>query len=140
MHVAYAKESLHRILTDMAGELEALYTERKTVMKRIAAIKSAVASFVELSDDPGLAEEVARVLALPDRQRKNGLTQACRSILINSPVPLTAREVCDSASEHVKHHQDPLASVTTILNRLVEYGEAQIVDDTEANRYRWQST
>jgi hypothetical protein len=111
-----SKASLHHVLTDMAGQLKALYGERQSIMKRIATIKRAITGLIQLSNDPGLAEEMAPVLALPGPPRKNGLTQACRSILINASVPVTAREVCEKASEYVKHHHDPLASVTTVLN------------------------
>jgi hypothetical protein len=133
-----SKESLHHVLTDMAGQLEGLYGERQAIMKRIAAIKRAITGLIQLSNDPGLAEEMAPVLTFPGPPRKNGLTQACRSILINASVPLTAREVCEKASEHVKHHQDPLASVTTVLNRLVQYGEAELLTDSQASHYVWQ--
>lgn len=138
-HMLYKNESLRYVVANMAGELEVLYADRKTIMKRIASIKSTLAGLVRLSDDPALAEQMECALALPG-QRKNGLTQACRSILINSAAPVTAREVCARASDHVRHHIDPLASVTTILNRLVQYGEAELVNDSEPSRYVWQST
>jgi hypothetical protein len=35
-------------------------------------------------------------------------------------------------------HKDPMASVTTVLNRLVEYGEAQAVLSSSGRRaWRW---
>jgi hypothetical protein len=55
--------------------------------------------------------------------------------------PLGARDVC----EHIRRrlppvllrHKDPLASVTTVLNRLVEYGEARTLLG-ENGRRAWQ--
>jgi hypothetical protein len=44
---------------------------------------------------------------------------------------LSARDVCDRIQEKVPpmlaRHKDPMASVTTVLNRLVAYGEAKPV-------------
>ena len=43
--------------------------------------------------------------------------------------PLGAREVCVELERYapaiLARHKDPLASVTTVLNRLVDYGSAQ---------------
>ncbi len=44
---------------------------------------------------------------------------------------MSARDVCDQIGQKMPpmlaRHKDPMASVTTVLNRLVEYGEAQAV-------------
>jgi len=34
-------------------------------------------------------------------------------------------------------HKDPMASVTTVLNRLVDYGEAQAVVANGRRAWRW---
>jgi len=51
------------------------------------------------------------------------------------------REVCEQIQQRLPavllRHKDPLASVTTVLNRLVEYGEAQSVM-RENGRRAWQ--
>jgi hypothetical protein len=40
----------------------------------------------------------------------------------------------------ILHHKDPLASVTTVLNRLVEYGEAQsVVRENGRRAWLWVS-
>jgi hypothetical protein len=50
---------------------------------------------------------------------------------MESVCPLTARDVCNSLEQRIhavlEKHKDPLASVTTILNRLAQYGEAKPV-------------
>ncbi|MFZ0321918.1 MAG: hypothetical protein WAL56_22525, partial [Candidatus Sulfotelmatobacter sp.] len=52
-----------------------------------------------------------------------------------------AREVCDRIQEKMppmlERHKDPMASVTTVLNRLVAYGEAKAVA-LESGRRAWQ--
>jgi hypothetical protein len=41
----------------------------------------------------------------------------------------------------ILHHKDPLASVTTVLNRLVEYGEAQsVVRENGRRAWQWVAT
>jgi hypothetical protein len=50
--------------------------------------------------------------------------------------------VCDQIQERIPpmlaRHKDPMASVTTVLNRLVEYGEAQAVLLNNGRRaWRW---
>jgi hypothetical protein len=60
-------------------------------------------------------------------------------VLMNSEKPLAAREICERVQQglpSVGNHKDPLASVTTVLNRLVEYGEARAVVE-EGGRHKW---
>jgi hypothetical protein len=55
---------------------------------------------------------------------------------------LSARDVCNEIRKKVPpmltRHKDPVASVTTVLNRLVDYGEAQAVVLSNGRRaWRW---
>jgi hypothetical protein len=54
---------------------------------------------------------------------------------------MNARDICDSLQEKMPallaRHKDPMASVTTVLNRLVEYGEAQAVIANGRRAWRW---
>ncbi|HWS17637.1 MAG TPA: hypothetical protein VN223_06465, partial [Candidatus Elarobacter sp.] len=54
---------------------------------------------------------------------------------------LSARDVCDRLQQKsppmLARHKDPMASVTTVLNRLVAYGEAQAVA-LDNGRRAWQ--
>jgi len=50
--------------------------------------------------------------------------------------------VCERIQERLPgvllRHKDPLASVTTVLNRLVEYGEAQsVLRDNGRRAWQW---
>ena len=51
---------------------------------------------------------------------------------------MSARDVCDYFHQKMpsvlSRHKDPMASVTTVLNRLVEYGEAQPVSLSSGRR------
>ena len=63
-------------------------------------------------------------------------------VLIEARTPLTAREVCDQLrsrfGELLINHKDPLASVTTVLNRLADYGEARSSSNPHGKRaWEW---
>jgi hypothetical protein len=63
-------------------------------------------------------------------------------ILMEASRPMGARDVCDQIQERMPpmlaRHKDPMASVTTVLNRLVDYGEAEAVVLTNGRRaWRW---
>jgi len=62
-------------------------------------------------------------------------------VLMGADRALGAREVCERIQQQAPallvRHKDPLASVTTVLNRLVEYGEARAVV-RENGRRAWQ--
>jgi hypothetical protein len=60
---------------------------------------------------------------------------------MNANGSLSSREVCDrilkEAPKVLQRHKDPTASVTTVLNRLVAYGEARAVT-LDSGRRGWQ--
>jgi hypothetical protein len=73
--------------------------------------------------------------------RQPGFTKACRMILMQAGRALNARDICDYFQQNMPallaRHKDPMASVTTVLNRLVEYGEAQAVVANGRRAWRW---
>ena len=60
---------------------------------------------------------------------------------MESGTPLGSRQVCESLQrrfpELLQRHKDPIASVTTVLNRLVDYAEARCFLN-ESGRRVWQ--
>jgi len=52
--------------------------------------------------------------------------------------PMSAREVCDeiqkTAPALLVRHKDPMATINTILSRLVDYGEATVVSGDRGQR------
>jgi hypothetical protein len=122
-------------------ELRQLIRQRAEIMKRIGTVKQTIAGLANLFGDGVLSDEL---LGLVDRKsggRQPGFTKACRMILMEANLPLGAREVCEQIEQRVPtllvRHKDPLASVTTVLNRLVEYGEARPVSRDNGRR-AWQ--
>jgi hypothetical protein len=70
-----------------------------------------------------------------------GFTRTCRLVLMENTRPMSARDVCDQIRERdpvmLSRHRDPAASVTTVLNRLTEYGAARAVTLPNGRR-AWQ--
>jgi hypothetical protein len=125
-------------------ELRQLLQQRAEVMRRIGTVKQTIAGLANLFGDDVLSEELLELVDRKSNGRQPGFTKACRMILMETGRPLSARDVCDHIQERIPsmlaRHKDPMASVTTVLNRLVEYGEAQAVLLNNGRRaWRWIS-
>jgi hypothetical protein len=122
-------------------ELRLLIRQRAEIMKRIGTVKQTIAGLANLFGDGVLNDELLELVDRKTGGRQPGFTKACRMILMEAGRPLGAREVCEHIQQRVPtlllRHKDPLASVTTVLNRLVEYGEAQAVSRDNGRR-AWQ--
>jgi hypothetical protein len=122
-------------------ELRQLLQQRADVMRRIGTIKQTIAGLANLFGEDILSEELLELVDRKSSGRQPGFTKACRLALIDANRPLSARDVCDRLQEKsppmLARHKDPMASVTTVLNRLVAYGEAQAVA-LDNGRRAWQ--
>ena len=122
-------------------ELRQLMRQRADVMKRIGTVKQTIVGLANLFGDEVLSEELLELVDRKSGGRQPGFTKACRMVLMEADRPLLAREVCEQIQQRIPpvmlRHKDPLASVTTVLNRLVEYGEARTVV-RENGRRAWQ--
>ena len=122
-------------------ELRQLMRQRAEVMKRIGTVKQTIVGLANLFGDDVLNEELLELVDRKSNGRQPGFTKACRTVLIEAARPMGAREVCEQIQQRIPpvllRHKDPLASVTTVLNRLVEYGEAKAVMK-ENGRRAWE--
>jgi hypothetical protein len=122
-------------------ELRQLLQQRSDVMRRIGTIKQTIAGLANLFGDNVLSDELLELVDRKSSGRQPGFTKACRMILMEANRALSARDVCDRIQERapamLSRHKDPMASVTTVLNRLVAYGEARAVA-LENGRRAWQ--
>jgi len=122
-------------------ELRQLMRQRADIMKRIGTVKQTIVGLANLFGDDVLTEELLELVDRKSGGRQPGFTKACRMVLMEADKPLGAREVCEQIQQRIPpvllRHKDPLASVTTVLNRLVEYGEARTVI-RENGRRAWQ--
>jgi hypothetical protein len=133
---------VHEVVQHAHEELRQLMKQRAEVMKRIGTVKQTLAGLANLFGDQILPEEVLELLDRKASGRQPGFTKACRAVLMDADHPLGAREVCQHLEQKAPpilvRHKDPLASVTTVLNRLVEYGEARaVVKDNGRRAWVW---
>jgi hypothetical protein len=125
-------------LVQAQEELRDLLQQRADLMKRIGTVKKTIAGLANLFGDEILSDELLQLVDRKPSGRQSGFTHACRVLLMEAGRPLTVREVCSRMRERMpavlERHKDPLASLTTVLNRLVDYGEAQTILDVQGHR------
>ncbi len=135
---AYVQE----VLRTAHQELLVLLQQRADIMKRIGTVKQTIIGLANLFGDEVLDDELLTLVDRKPNGRQPGFTRACRTVLIECKGALTAREVVAHMQERfagvLVNHKDPLASVTTVLNRLVAYGEARSVVNASGKRvWEW---
>lgn len=125
-------------------ELLQLMRQRAEVMKRIGTVKQTIVGLANLFGDQVLGDDLLELIDRKPNGRQPGFTKACRRVLMEIRRPLGAREVCVELERYapaiLARHKDPLASVTTVLNRLVDYGEARSLSNDRGRRvWEWIS-
>jgi len=133
-----ANHHVQDVIRRAEGELRQLIEERAEVTKRIGTVKQTIVGLANLFGD-GILD--AALLDLVDRKsgsRQPGITRACRRVLMEAERPMSARDVCDemqrTAPALLSRHKDPMATINTILSRLVEYGEATLLPGDRGQR------
>ena len=125
-------------------ELLQLMQQRAEIMKRIGTVKQTIVGLANLFGDHVLGDDLLELIDRKPNGRQPGFTKACRTALMEAGRPLGAREVCQELEKRsqdiLSRHKDPLASVTTVLNRLVDYGEARSLSNDRGRRvWEWVS-
>ena len=138
----YNNGHVQEVVHQAHEELRHLLRQRAEVMRRIGTIKQTIAGLANLFGDSVLSEELLELVDRKSNGRQPGFTKACRMILMEAGRALSARDVCDQIRQRIPpmlaRHKDPMASVTTVLNRLVEYGEAQpVLLDNGRRAWQW---
>ena len=136
--------SAQQVVKAAHDELLQLMRQRAEVMKRIGTVKQTIAGLANLFGDQVLDDDLLELIDRKPNGRQPGFTKACRRVLMDVKRPLGAREVCveleRNAPAILARHKDPLASVTTVLNRLVDYGEARSLSNDRGRRvWEWVS-
>lgn len=110
-------------------ELRQLIEERAEITKRIGTVQRTMVGLAKLFGDDILRSDLLHLFARERGTRQPGITWACRKILMETRRPMGARDVCDEIQRTtpalLANHKHPTASITTILRRLVDYGEAK---------------
>lgn len=132
---------IQEVLQLAEEQLQQLTRQRIEIAKRIVTAKQTIVGLAKLFGDDSFTEELRKVVGLKHRNRQTGFTKACRAVLMKADAPLSTSNICEQIQQRtprvMQGHQDPLASATTVLNRLVKYGEASRVYD-ESGRRLWQ--
>jgi hypothetical protein len=136
--------SAQQVVKAAHEELLQLLRQRAEVMKRIGTVKQTIAGLANLFGEQVLGDDLLELIDRKPNGRQPGFTKACRRVLMEVRRPLGAREVCVElercAPTILARHKDPLASVTTVLNRLVDYGEARSLSNDRGRRvWEWIS-
>jgi chorismate mutase len=120
---------VQEVIRSAERELHELLERRADLMKRIGTIKQTLAGLANIFGDAVLSDQMLN------------FTRACRVVLMEAKKPLGARAVCQVLQQRfpevLERHKDPLASVTTVLNRLADYAEAKCSLDSNGRRV-WQ--
>ena len=137
-------QNVQEVVKTAHEELRELLRQRADIMKRIGTIKQTIVGLANLFGGSILSDDLLELVDRKTSGRQPGFTRACRMVLMEAARPLGAREVCEQIQLKtppvILHHKDPLASVTTVLNRLVEYGEARSVVRANGRRaWQWVS-
>jgi hypothetical protein len=132
---------VQEVIRQAHGELHQLLQQRAEIMKRIGTVKQTISGLANLFGDQLLSEELMEMVDRKSSGRQPGFTKACRMILMEAGRAMNARDICDYFQQKMPamlaRHKDPMASVTTVLNRLVEYGEAQAVLSNGRRAWLW---
>lgn len=136
--------SAQQVVKAAHEELLQLMRQRAEIMKRIGTVKQTVAGLANLFGEQVLGDDLLELIDRRPNGRQPGFTKACRRVLMEVRRPLGAREVCLELERYapaiLARHKDPLASVTTVLNRLVDYGEARSLSNERGRRvWEWIS-
>ena len=132
---------VQEVIRQAHEELRQLLQQRAEVMKRIGTVKQTISGLANLFGDGVLNDELMELVDRKNSGRQPGFTKACRMILMEAGRAMTARDICDyfqgKMPALLARHKDPMASVTTVLNRLVEYGEAEAVLSNGRRAWKW---
>jgi len=122
-------QHVQQVVQAAERELRVLLQQRADTMKRIGTIKQTLAGLARIFGESVLPPDLLRQLADGSPRKKPGLTRACRVVLMESGSPIEVRRGCVELRkrfpEVLARHKNPLASVTTVFSRLVDYGEAR---------------
>lgn len=137
----YETGHVQEVIRQAHDELRQLMQQRADIMKRIGTVKQTISGLANLFGDSVLNEELMELVDRKSNGRQPGFTKACRMMLMEAGRAMSARDICVYFEKNLPsllaRHKDPMASVTTVLNRLVEYGEAEAVTSNGRRAWRW---
>ena len=133
---------VEEVIRSAQQELNQLLHQRAETMKRIGTVKQTLVCLAKVFGEDILTPEVMRLLGRGATRKQPGFTRACRVILVEAVTPLEARhglrELQRRFPELIERHKDPIASVTTVFNRLVGHAEVRSFRNGKGRRvWEW---
>jgi hypothetical protein len=126
------------VLRSAKTELDQLVQQRAEITRRIGTTKQAIIGLAKLFGGDVLHSAVLELMEHRANNRQSGFTRACRYLLTEANQPMTSTAMCAALRikfpELAARHKDLSASATTVLNRLVSYGEAAPSTDAHGRR------
>jgi hypothetical protein len=127
-------DSYHQARNTALKDLAEAVNDAKLIEQRIARLKQTIASLDALIEGEEAATETKQ-------KPRIGITDACRQALKIANSPRTAIEVRDwlaSSGYELPEQENALASIHTVLKRLVKAGEAANATNAEGKAtYEW---
>jgi hypothetical protein len=136
--LAATDPSVLEVLRVAQTELSQLVEQRSEITRRIGTTKQAILGLAKVFGGAVLQHAVLELMDHRPNNRQSGFTRACRYLLTEANRPMTSTEICEGLRrkfpELAARHKDLSASTTTVMNRLVGYGEATPSRDTRGRR------
>jgi hypothetical protein len=133
-----ADSNVLEVLRAAKTELDQLVQQRAEITRRIGTTKQAIIGLAKLFGGDVLHSAVLELMEHRANNRQSGFTRACRYLLTEANRAMTSTEMCAALRikfpELAARHKDLSASATTVMNRLVSYGEAAPATDAHGRR------
>jgi hypothetical protein len=135
-------EHVDQVIEHAHKELQTLLNQKQAIVKKIGTLKQTIVGLANLFGEELLDDELQGLVDRKSNGRQPGFTKTCRTVLMESDRPLLTQEVCEEIRRRdpalLARHKEPSASVTTVLNRLVNYGEARrVFNETGQRAWQW---
>ena len=124
----------------LRDELATVQNELAEVEEQLAAVKKTVYGLSLVFGPEVCGHELLQQVQSKTTPHVRGLTEACRSAVMNAALPCSVSSVCNLVTAInpalLIHHRNPRASVMTVLRNLAKRGE--VVRSSENGRSVWQ--
>jgi len=135
-------QPIQDVVRSAEKELEQLLRQRAEILKRIGTVKQKLVYLAKIFGEDVLTPEVMQLMGRTQPRKQPGLTRACREVLMEAAAPLEARQGLRELQRRfpgvIDHHKEPIASVTTVFNRLVASAEARsFTNNTGRRAWQW---
>jgi hypothetical protein len=135
--------NVRRTIDDAKQKLRELIEQRVAITRRIATTKRTIAGLARVFGDAAIQEELLEFMdeRRSATNRQSGFTRACRLILMETKGPISRYELCEKLQLNdrglASRHKSLIAAVTTVLNRLVNYGDIRAIEVNGKRAWEW---